>query len=229
MKTIAGMTAGLAGLLGLVLTESAIAQDVDLTVALAGGTPVQGVQGRPGGVARAQPEAHRPNSPRYDRERRLTCRSNGRFNRCSTGGRISSLRYLASQSSRRCEIGRDWGVERNAVWVDNGCTASFEVATQDGRYDDDWRDDRRRDDDYGYGRSPQGYGELEYIKCESEDRRYRLCRIHGNFSDVRLYDRRSDAGCRHGTDWGVTREGVWVKNGCRAVFSYVERGDYRRY
>ncbi|WP_370335446.1 DUF3011 domain-containing protein [Parvularcula marina] len=221
LKTILTAAGAIAASFGIAAAQQA---GVDLNVELAGASS-QGVKGRAAGappVAQARP--YRDNDrygdrDRYGRERTIECRSRGGYDRCEVGGRIWSLRYVASRSSGSCQIGRDWGVERYAVWVDNGCRATFQVQLGEGGYGGG------RDDDYGRG----GYGELQYIKCESDNRRYRLCRINENFTELRLYDRRSDAPCRRGTDWGETREGVWVNNGCRAVFSYVVRDRYRRY
>lgn len=226
-----GMTAG-ALALGLGAAAAEQDSDIDLYIALAGKT-VQGVKGTPAGQQPAPPPASQDYRDRdrdrpyrddddygrdgYGRERTITCRSSGGYNRCDTGGRIWSLRFSPSSSQGSCRIGRDWGVERYAVWVDNGCRATFYVET-DSRGYGGGRDDDRRD----------GYGNIDYIKCESDRLRYKLCRIYDDFSDVRLEIRHSDASCRKGTDWGVNREGVWVDNGCRATFSYRVRG-YRRY
>ncbi|MDV3467385.1 DUF3011 domain-containing protein [Stenotrophomonas sp. C3(2023)] len=56
--------------------------------------------------------------------RDFTCESQSHgFNRCpAPDGRIRLRRQL---SRAACVEGRDWGVERRAVWVDNGCRASF--------------------------------------------------------------------------------------------------------
>lgn len=56
--------------------------------------------------------------------RDFTCESQSHgFNRCpAPDGRIRLQRQL---SRAACVEGRDWGVERRAVWVDNGCRASF--------------------------------------------------------------------------------------------------------
>jgi hypothetical protein len=147
--------------------------------------------------------------------RRIGCESrNGRYRRCDVGGRIEGIRFDDRYSRSRCQLGRDWGVEPRAVWVDNGCRATFEVrlAGGGGYYGDD-----------PYG----GRSDYSYISCESENRRYRECRIRERFYDIRIADRRSDQPCVEGRDWGTTRNGVWVNNGCRATFAY--RTDARRY
>lgn len=200
--------------------ESAIGTD-DLDVLLEGKTEVTVTQK---GAAQPKPQEYRGGDrdrrydrdrdydrgrDRYGRERTITCSSRGGFERCSTGGRIDSLRYVEGRYGDRCRLGRDWGVERSAVWVDNGCRAQFVVSTGYGR------DNPRRDD---------RYSDIGRIYCASEDYRYHVCRIRESFTNLRIEDRRSDARCTRDRDWGVTREGVWVRNGCRAVFSYEIRG-----
>lgn len=221
-----GMATG-AFVLGLGAASADQDSEVDLDIVLEGKS-VQGVKGVPAQSApppaqdysRSRPYRDEDDYRRdgYGRERTISCRSSGGYNRCDVGGRIWSLRFSASSSSGSCRIGRDWGVEPRAVWVDNGCRATFYIETESRGYGGG------RDDDYGR----DGYGDVEYIKCQSDRLRYKLCRIYDDFSNVRLEDRHSDAPCRRNTDWGVNREGVWVDNGCRATFSYRVRG-YRRY
>ncbi|MEM9988407.1 MAG: DUF3011 domain-containing protein [Pseudomonadota bacterium] len=116
---------------------------------------------------------------------------------------------------------------------------------RDRRYDD-WRygdrryDDRRYDDwrydDRGYGRNRgreyNRRGEWLSISCSSWSRNRQACYIDTRFSDVRLVRRHSKASCVRGRDWGTGRNGIWVRNGCRATFSYYcppGRGYDRRY
>ncbi|MEM9233090.1 MAG: DUF3011 domain-containing protein [Pseudomonadota bacterium] len=158
---------------------------------------------------------------RYGRETTITCRSRGGYDRCETRGRIESLRFISSRSSGRCRIGRDWGVEPRAVWVDNGCRATFVVETYREGRDYSRRD---RDDDYRRDR----YGETKSLYCRSPSYDRYTCRIDERFDNVRLVDRRSKAQCRYDRDWGVSRNGIWVQNGCRAVFTYEGYGYGRR-
>lgn len=55
----------------------------------------------------------------------LECRSdNNRFRRCDTytDNRVEMLRQFSSTS---CSRGRNWGYDRNSIWVDEGCQARF--------------------------------------------------------------------------------------------------------
>lgn len=65
----------------------------------------------------------------------------------------------------------------------------------------------------------------DFIRCESVGDRYRFCRARTR-GRVRIDRRLSDARCDLGRTWGYERDGVWVRDGCRAVF---EIGGYRPY
>ncbi len=62
-------------------------------------------------------------------------------------------------------------------------------------------------------------GERRTITCESQRGRYAYCRTN-TMGRVRLERRLSDAPCRQYDTWGVDGDGggVWVADGCRAVF-----------
>ncbi|MEE4210286.1 MAG: DUF3011 domain-containing protein [Parvularcula sp.] len=120
----------------------------------------------------------------------------------------------------------DWG--RDEGWRrDDGRDDDWR-----GRRDDDWRRDewgRQRGWEKGRGR---GYGrdratEIGFVNCSSRDDRYRLCRIDAVFDRVQIERRASDSACVKGRDWGTTRSGIWVDNGCRAQFSFAYRLDRR--
>lgn len=69
------------------------------------------------------------------------------------------------------------------------------------------------------------------ISCSSSGNRTVTCALPrgAGGADVRLVRRHSNAGCREGSDWGVSRNAIWVSNGCRADFEVVssryDRGD----
>lgn len=55
----------------------------------------------------------------------IECRSqDNRYRRCNayTDNRVELLRQF---SSTNCTRGRNWGYDRNSIWVDNGCQARF--------------------------------------------------------------------------------------------------------
>jgi hypothetical protein len=62
----------------------------------------------------------------------INCNSNGyRYNYCSanTNGYVR-LQYQTSQAP--CIRGRSWGSDNGGVWVNNGCSAQFEVGGDSG-------------------------------------------------------------------------------------------------
>jgi hypothetical protein len=60
--------------------------------------------------------------------RTITCKSEGfRYNRCPVyqgRGRVSLSRQLSDAS---CVRGSSWGVDRDGIWVNNGCAAEFTI------------------------------------------------------------------------------------------------------
>ncbi|MBN9502378.1 MAG: DUF3011 domain-containing protein [Armatimonadetes bacterium] len=144
--------------------------------------------------------------------RRVTLESNGRreYRRVDNAKKVRLVRQL---SDKPCVYGVTWGYNRDEIWVDRGCRATFEVE-QDGRRDDRWDD---RWDDRRGGRR---------ITVESSDDRYRSASIDTR-GGVRIVKRLSDAPCIYGRSWGFDRNRIWVDDGCRAVFE-VGRGDDRR-
>ena len=64
--------------------------------------------------------------------------------------------------------------------------------------------------------------QLRQVRCESRDYRQEFCRAETS-GGVRLARQLGDAACSQGRTWGTTRSGIWVSNGCRAVFD-VGRG-----
>jgi hypothetical protein len=75
----------------------------------------------------------------------------------------------------------------------------------------------------------QGYRPEPYparqISCESESHRHTYCRTYAH-GRVRLDRRLSKAPCREYDTWGADRDGggLWVRDGCRAVFTVVPWG-----
>lgn len=78
------------------------------------------------------------------------------------------------------------------------------------------------------GRFERGGGQV--ITCASTRNRTVTCRLprDSRGAGVRLLHRHSNAGCREGSDWGVSRNAIWVSNGCRADFELVSARYDRR-
>ncbi len=64
------------------------------------------------------------------------------------------------------------------------------------------------------------------IRCESESHRHTYCRTYAH-GRVRLEHRLSKAPCREYDTWGADRDGggLWVREGCRAVFTVLPWDD----
>jgi hypothetical protein len=59
------------------------------------------------------------------------------------------------------------------------------------------------------------------VTLESDGNRREYRRVdHDGY--VRLSRRLSDAPCIQGRTWGYDRDGIWVSNGCRAIFEYSQ-------
>lgn len=89
-----------------------------------------------------------------------------------------------------------------------------------------WHDDDRYDDRYGYdGYGHDGYGYNNgSFRCESRDRRTTRCATRGY--RVQLIRQFSDMPCVRGRTWGQDGYGVWVTNGCRALFRFDDRNNW---
>jgi len=62
------------------------------------------------------------------------------------------------------------------------------------------------------------------VKVESNDGRYKRYRTNIDRSDeVILVNRLSSSSCNRGKDWGYDSGGIWVDNGCRAIFEIRRR------
>lgn len=131
---------------------------------------------------------------------------------CAADTHHADINMVKQRSDSRCEEGYSWGRDRHGVWVDHGCRADFEVV----RNHDNWRDDRDRVDNDGYGDYNRRSG-IQAITCSSDDmnRHYCAADTHGG---VRLYKQISDARCEEGYSWGYDEHGIWVDRGCRANF-----------
>ena len=137
---------------------------------------------------------------RHQTVRRVTCAAAGAYRECPAPGHISQIRLDGGP----CRLGLDWGVGRRMVWVDRHCRARFTVTGGQS-----WAPS-----------TPPPPQDLSSVSCSSEDWRYRECAIPTAFSDIRVQTRWSDAPCRRNREWGLTKGGIWVDNGCRARFSY---------
>lgn len=62
------------------------------------------------------------------------------------------------------------------------------------------------------------------FQCNSDGYQYRMCQVDtGRGGDVRLTRQISNTPCIEGRTWGWNRAGVWVDQGCAAVFRVSRR------
>ncbi|MBN8213046.1 MAG: DUF3011 domain-containing protein [Xanthomonadales bacterium] len=140
----------------------------------------------------------------------IRCESrDGRTERCETyGGNAQFVRQL---SNTPCVRGRSWGTDSRGVWVSSGCRAEFRVDSGYG-YDNGYDDNS-----YGYG-SNNNYGNSGgAFRCESRDGRTERCNSYGG--RAQFVRQLSNTPCVRGRSWGSDSRGVWVSNGCRALFT----------
>lgn len=146
----------------------------------------------------------------------IRCESNdGRTRECATGGgRVVIERQL---SSSVCAEGSTWGYGRNGIWVSQGCRADFRIVDnggyQGGNYGGYGNNGYGNN---GYGNN-SGYGNGQVVRCESNDGRNRTCPMDTR-GGVQLVRKLSNTACIEGRNWGSSRGGVWVTDGCRAEF-----------
>jgi Protein of unknown function (DUF3011) len=130
---------------------------------------------------------------------RISCESRDYHqNYCSTGTRITGAWLVYQRSVSPCIQGRTWGYDGGGIWVNSGCAGEF-----------------------GYqGSRPMG----NTIACESRDYRQNYCGAGGRVSRAWIVEQRSQSPCIEGRTWGYDGGGVWVNNGCSAVFAYQGGG-----
>jgi Protein of unknown function (DUF3011) len=180
----------------------------------AAGASAQRGDGRPG--------------PDWDRDIEVRCESSGqRHNLCQVDiGAAGKVALVRQTSGTRCVEGRNWGSNRAGVWVNAGCSGVFRVERRWGgdRHDDNdgRRDDRRGDrDDWRPGAD---FDRSISVRCASQGYKYQLCQVDtGRGSDVRLTRQISKSACVEGRSWGFNRAGIWVNEGCEAIFTIERR------
>lgn len=148
--------------------------------------------------------AHAEATAEARRAGHFVCASeNNTRNHCNTDTRhgITLVRQL---SDNPCVRDQSWGVDKNGVWVTNGCRAEFR---------------------WGHQAPPAPMtsaapAPLTMI-CESHDGKRSHCAADTSFG-VRLYRQMSDSDCLLNSTWGFDANGVWVTGGCRAEFALGE-------
>ncbi len=152
-------------------------------------------------------------------QRQITCESNGyRYNECFVGGRVVNAYLVRQHSSASCVQGQSWGMRGNAIWVDRGCRATFNVTVRDRRFAPDLSAMNVETLSTEELVQPvQGY--RTEVLCQSWDYQPASCYAGGYIMSANILDKKSNASCIQGSDWGYDGEYIWVRNGCRALFA----------
>ncbi|MDR2710624.1 MAG: DUF3011 domain-containing protein [Burkholderiales bacterium] len=66
--------------------------------------------------------------------------------------------------------------------------------------------------------APPSKSQATVVRCESDNGRYRECRIPGS-ARVQLVRQLSSSACVENRSWGVKKDRLWVDRGCRAEFA----------
>lgn len=137
------------------------------------------------------------------RDRTVRCESkDGRWKHCPTDveGRVEFVRQL---SRGTCLRDQTWGVDPRGIWVSGGCRAEFRIATYEAGPD---------------------RGGVQVVRCESNDGRQEHCPVNTR-GGVRIARQISRVACIEGHNWRFDRNGIWVKEGCRADFEVGHQHD----
>ncbi len=108
-----------------------------------------------------------------------------------TRGGIQLSRQI---SGSPCNQGYSWGYDASGIWVDHGCRAEFTVGSYNATY-----------------------ASKAEISCTSDEGGRHFCWT-GPHRNIDMEQQISDAPCVPGTSWGEDTNGVWVDQGCRAIF-----------
>nr|WP_295660723.1 DUF3011 domain-containing protein [Polymorphobacter sp.] len=144
-----------------------------------------------------------------------------------------------------CDQGRTWGWDANSIWVSGNCRAVFSVSRAGGGGGYPGGGGNPGGGGYpgggnpGSGGYPGGGGgnpgggypgnggnnggnyppQARQITCESWQFRPNECPADTR-GGVRLLQQTGGM-CTQGQTWGFTPRGIWVNNGCRAIFAVV--------
>ena len=134
----------------------------------------------------------------------LLCESenNGRKH-CDTDTRFG-LTLVRQLSQNICVRDRTWGVDKDGVWVDDGCRAEFTIGHEAPAVT-----------------MTSAAPAPATLICESIDGKRANCAVDTSMG-VRLYRQMSDSDCLLNSTWGFDANGIWVSGGCRAEFAVGE-------
>lgn len=140
----------------------------------------------------------------------IECESDGSRRDCYVGGLDQGSVSIDKQlSNASCSKGSSWGTSSDNIWVSRGCRAEFSFRSRSGQSSG------------GGGGGGSKYGQ---ITCESRGSDRKECYVADlEQSSVTLNEKLSESDCINGRSWGTSTNKIWVSNGCRARFAYVQR------
>ncbi len=148
-----------------------------------------------------------PDRPRREREEVVEIRFGsvgGRYAHRPIDGEVVDMRVVKKHSGAECRERISYGFDRNGIWVDRGCEATFRlVVVKPIRWE------------------PRPY--IDRVECESRSDKYKECPVAGQPLRIVNVIRQSSAECREGRSYGLTTRGIWVDRGCRAFFDVEVR------
>ncbi len=140
----------------------------------------------------------------------ISCSSKNHQHRFCPADTSGGVR-LKKQKSRASCAG-NWGHDRNGIWVNNGCRATFELYINNHGHNNNYG--RNNHQDYG---NNSGYSnQNNKVVCSSIKHKRKVCPIPMG-SRVQLHKQLSRKNCTG--RWGYNRKEIWVDGGCRAEFS----------
>jgi len=141
----------------------------------------------------------------------VTCTStNRRRAECPVNGRILGVRQTQAFAGGFCIQGFSWGYDQNKIWVDIGCSGTFDVDTARVVVAE---------------KPPATETFVQTVDCRSQSGRREECKVDGRIQDVEPIGSFSSVPCRYGTSWGYEKRHVWVDRACEARFNvtYTQR------
>ena len=133
----------------------------------------------------------------------ISCESQDYRRQYCPTGRITGAQIISQTSNSPCVQGRTWGWDSNGIWVNQGCAGNF--AFQGGG---------------GNPNPPSG----TTIACESRDYQQNYCGAGTRVRRAWVAQQQSQSPCIQGRTWGYDGNGVWVTQGCSAIFAFEGGG-----
>jgi hypothetical protein len=121
---------------------------------------------------------------------------------CPAGRRVSRAWLVEQRSQSACIQGRTWGYQQDGIWVSGGCSGLFAVEG---------------------GGPPPGPPGINRVACESRDYQQSFCPAGPRVARAWVVEQRSQAPCVNGQTWGFQGNGIWVNQGCSAIFAFESR------